>query len=509
LNPLIVAPLLIPAVTGAVTLLFIRRRRPLGAWLSLASAVLLTGIALRLFLIADAGDIAVYALGGWPAPFGVVLVLDRLAGLMLLLTSLLALAVLGHAVVTGLDRKGWHFHPLFQFQLLGLNGAFLTGDFFNLFVFFEVLLIASYGLMLHGQGAERLKAGVQYVIVNLVGSTLFLIAVGILYGITGTLNMADMAARIPLLPEGDRGLLRAGALLLLAVFALKAALLPLHLWLPRTYAGASPVVAALFAIMTKLGVYAIVRTTTLTLGDGVNLADWLPLSWMLPCALATMAIGSLGVLAARNLRELAAFALLGSTAMLVTAIALFDRPGLAAGLYYLPHTTLAAALLFLVVDLVMRSRDDRADGLVAGSRFAGMERISLFYFLAGIAVVGLPPLSGFIGKLLILQASAGGAWTRWVWATILITTLINVFGLARAGSMIFWKSASVSPPTGEPPAARGPTVLELLPALALIGLLAALTIGAGAAIEFGDRLTEQLFAPAAYVDAVLRPAEGA
>jgi multicomponent K+:H+ antiporter subunit D len=509
LNPLIVAPLLLPAVTGAATLLFIRRRRPLGAWLSLASAVLLAGIALRLFFIADAGEIEVYALGGWPAPFGVVLVLDRLAALMLLLTALLALAVLGHAVVTGVDRRGWHFHPLFQFQLLGLNGAFLTGDFFNLFVFFEVLLIASYGLMLHGQGAERLKAGVQYVVINLIGSILFLIAVGILYGITGTLNMADMAARIPLLPEGDRGLLRAGALLLLAVFALKAALLPLHLWLPRTYAGASPVVAALFAIMTKVGAYAIIRTTTLTLGEGAEMADWIPLSWMLPCALATMVIGALGVLAARELRELAAFALLGSTALLVATIALFDQPALSAGLYYLPHSTLAAALLFLVVDLVMRSRDDQADTLVAGSRFAGIERLSPLYFLAAIALAGLPPLSGFVGKLLIMQASFGGVWTGWVWATVLVTTLINVFGLARAGSVVFWKSATGARPAAQSPAAGAPTALELLPALMLVALLAALTIGAGAAIGFGDRLTGQILAPDAYIEAVLDPAGGA
>jgi multicomponent K+:H+ antiporter subunit D len=494
LSPLIVAPLLLPAVTGAASLLFIRRRRSLGAGLSLASAVLLAAIALRLFLVADAGAISVYALGGWPAPFGVVLVLDRLAALMLLLTALLTLAVLFHAVFTGLDRKGWHFHPLFQFQLLGLNGAFLTGDFFNLFVFFEVLLIASYGLMLHGQGAERLKAGVQYVVINLVGSTLFLIAVGILYGITGTLNMADMAARIPLLPEGDRGLLRAGALL------------PLHLWLPRTYAGASPVVAALFAIMTKVGAYAIIRTTTLTLGEGANMADWLPLSWMLPCALATMAIGSLGVLAARELRETAAFALLGSTAMLVATIALFDRAALSAGLYYLPHSTLAAALLFLVVDLIMRSRGDQADALVAGPRYAGLEPLSLVYFLAAIAMVGLPPLSGFIGKLLILQASIGGGWTGWIWATILITTLINVFGLARAGSTLFWKSAAGPRPAAPAPDACPPTALELLPALSLVLLLGALTVGAGAATGFGDRLTSQLFAPAAYIEATLAPA---
>jgi multicomponent K+:H+ antiporter subunit D len=152
---------------------------------------------------------------------------------------------------------------MFQFQLLGLNGAFLTGDLFNLFVFFEVLLIASYGLMLHGQGAARLKAGVHYVVVNIVGSALFLIAMGLLYGLTGTLNLADMALRVAALPPADQGLLRAAALLLVTVFALKAAIVPLHLWLPRTYAFTAPAVAALFAILTKVGVYAILRVVPL------------------------------------------------------------------------------------------------------------------------------------------------------------------------------------------------------------------------------------------------------
>ncbi|WP_262422825.1 proton-conducting transporter transmembrane domain-containing protein [Brevundimonas denitrificans] len=172
-----------------------------------------------------------------------------------------------YAIATGLDRKGWHFHPLFQFQLLGLNGAFLTGDLFNLFVFFEVMLLASYGLMLHGQGAARLKAGVQYVIINLAGSTLFLVAVGMLYGVTGTLNMADMALRVAAAPEGDQALIKAASLLLITVFALKAALVPLHFWLPRTYASTSGAVAALFAIMTKVGAYSIIRVTTLIFGD--------------------------------------------------------------------------------------------------------------------------------------------------------------------------------------------------------------------------------------------------
>jgi multicomponent K+:H+ antiporter subunit D len=493
---LVVAPLLVPAIAGAASLLFMRRRRLVGAGLSIGSVVVLGAIALRLFLLAAEGDVVAYALGSWPAPFGIVLVVDRLAALMVLVASVLALVVLCHAVLTGLDRRGWHFHPLFQFQLLGLNGAFLTGDLFNLFVFFEVLLIASYGLMLHGQGAERLKAGVQYVIINLVGSILFLIGIGILYGVTGTLNMADMAGRIAGLPEGDLGLLRAGALVLATVFALKAALLPLHLWLPRTYAGASPVVAALFAIMTKVGVYAIIRTTTLMFGGTV------PFSWLLPCALATVAIGFAGLLAAKRLRELAAFALLGSGGTLLVAISPLEPRSVAAGLYYLPHTTLAAALLFLVIHLVGRRRGERGDAIVAGPRFPGFERLGLLFLLAAVALAGLPPLSGFVGKLIILDATADHPQAGWIWGTILVTTLVAVLGLARAGSTIFWKSASALPP----PASAAPELqrwVELIPSVVLVALLAALTLWAGAATDFAERTAAQLFSPGKYVEAVL------
>ena len=205
-----------------------------------------------------------------------MLVIDRLSAIMLTLAATVSAIALIHATVTGSDRKGWHFHPMFQFQMLGLNGAFLTGDLFNLFVFFEVLLIASYGLMLHGQGPARLKAGVQYVIVNIVGSSLFLIALGLLYALTGTLNMADMGLRVAALGPDDQGLLRVAALLLVSVFALKAALVPLHLWLPRTYAVTTPAVAALFAIMTKVGVYSIIRVVPQIFGDGAGAAAWAP-----------------------------------------------------------------------------------------------------------------------------------------------------------------------------------------------------------------------------------------
>ena len=220
--------------------------------LALGSAALGTLMAVGLVAVAAQGDVRVYLLGEWPAPFGIALVLDRLSALMVLLTYVVALPVLWYAT-GGWDTRGRYFHALFQFQLMGLCGAFLTGDLFNLFVFFEVLLIASYVLLLHGQGRERFRMGVHYVVLNLAASALFLLGLSLLYAATGTLNMADMALRVAALSGDSAVLARSGALLLLVVFGLKAALVPLHAWLPGTYAAASAPVAALFALMTKVG----------------------------------------------------------------------------------------------------------------------------------------------------------------------------------------------------------------------------------------------------------------
>lgn len=283
----LILPILLPLFAGSLLLLPLAERWQRG--LSLLAALALIPLSLLLIRTAASGDLSVYALGNWAAPFGIVLMLDRLAALMLLATAVLGSAALIYAL-RGDDRLGKHFHALFQFQLLGINGAFLTGDLFNLFVFFEILLIASYALLLHGGGAERVRSGLHYVILNLVGSAFFLIAVGTLYGLTGTLNMADMAQKIAMADAERAPLLAAAGLLLLVVFALKAALLPLYFWLPRAYAAASAPVAALFAIMTKVGIYSILRVYTLVFGDAAGELANLAQAWLWPLALATLGL---------------------------------------------------------------------------------------------------------------------------------------------------------------------------------------------------------------------------
>lgn len=500
MNHWIIVPIVLPAVIAPLIVLAMRHDLVLQRIFSLAATAVLVAVSVALVVMAAGNPPQMYALGNWPAPFGIVLVLDRLSAMMVLLTSVLALLVLVHAA-HGWDRKGRHFHALFQFQLMGVNGAFLTGDVFNLFVFFEVLLIASYGLMLHGGGQERLKAGVQYVVVNLTGSTLFLVAVGLLYGITGTLNMADLAVKVPQVDADSQALLQVGALLLLLVFAVKAALVPLHFWLPGTYANAPAPVAALFAIMTKVGAYSIIRVYTLAFGADAGAAAWLAAPWLLPAALVTLALGMLGVLASRSLGRMVSFSVVGSMGTLLIAVALFTPTAMTAALYYMLHSTFATAALFLIVDLIAERRPGHGDRIVAAPGFAQSGLLASLFFLAAIAMAGMPPLSGFVGKLLILDAAHDATAMAWIWSVILVTSLVCIVGFARAGSTLFWKSAAFTGMLEPHPPGR-----PALPAVAAAMLLAGtvvLTAFAGPVMTYLEGTSAQLFAPEGYIRAVL------
>jgi multicomponent K+:H+ antiporter subunit D len=499
MNHALILPILLPAVVGAVLVIGARHDRVLARVLSLASMVLMLALALGLFVLASDGSVRTYALGAWPAPFGIVLALDRLAALMLLLGAVLGLGVLLYAS-NGWDQRGKHFHPLYQFQLMGINGAFLTGDFFNLFVFFEILLIASYGLMVHGGGGLRVKAGVQYVVTNLVGSSVFLIAVGLIYSVTGTLNMADLAVKVPQVAAGDQALLQTGAVLLLLVFAVKAALVPLHFWLPGTYANAPGPVAALFAIMTKVGAYSIIRLYVLAFGADAGAAAWLAAPWLLPAALLTLVLGMTGVLAARSLGQMASFAVIGSMGMLLATVAVFTEQATSAALYYLTHSTLAAGALFLIADLVAERRGLLRDRLVLAPRIAQGGLIASLFFVAAIAITGMPPLSGFIGKLLILDGVRASAHATWFWALILSTSLIAIVGFSRGGSMLFWKAQALP---AAPAPARRPDALPFVAVGGLLACLALLTVFAGPVHAWLELTAAQLYAPAGYIEAVL------
>lgn len=487
MSHLIIAPVILPALLAPLLLLLARHDLRLQRILGLAGTLAL--LALAAILLARSGQgPAAYRLGDWPAPFGIILIADRLAALMLTLTATLALVIQAYAVATGWDAKGRHFHTLYLFQLMGLNGAFLTADLFNLFVFFEVLLIASYGLMIHGSGEKRLRAGIQYVAFNLVGSTLFLFALGTLYAVTGTLNMADLAVKIAALPAGDHALIRVAAVMLIGVFAIKGALVPLHFWLPGTYANAPGPVAALFAIMTKVGAYAILRTTTLILPQSSPAIGSLLADMLMPAAALTLVVGAIGTLGARSLPRLAAFAGLASIGTLSIAIAAQTPQATAAGLYYLIHSTLATAALFLVADQITAGRGSM---ISSGPRLAAQGMLATLYFATAIALAGLPPLSGFVGKLLILTALDGAPL---LWTVILTTTFLMILGLSRAGSTLFWNTTE-APTEGT----AQPVALSCIGTL--LALLAALTLCAGPVTDWLTVTATDLHAPAAYIAA--------
>ncbi|KAJ02264.1 monovalent cation/H+ antiporter subunit D [Sulfitobacter mediterraneus] len=498
----IIAPVVLPALLAPFIVLAARYHIGIQRVFSVAGVLSLIAIAAGLAWQASDGTIILYQLSDWAAPFGIVLVGDRLSTLMILLTAVLALFVILYAIGSGWDKRGWHFHALFQFQLMGIMGAFLTGDVFNLFVFFEVLLIASYGLMIHGGGNLRLRAGVQYVLFNLLGSTLFLFALGAIYAETGTLNMADLAQRVALIDPAESVGIRIASVMLLLVFAIKAAVVPLHFWLPSSYAEAPAPVAALFAIMTKVGAYAIIRVYTMVFAPDLDVTAGLHGLWLLPAALVSLALGMIGVLAARKLDRLVAFAVIGSMGMVMISISLFSQAGIAAALYYIVHSTLAAAALFLICDLVRAGRAHL--NLTAAPPVSGAALTAALFFVAAIAMTGLPPLSGFVGKLMILDAAFDTPLAIWTWAIILSASLISVVGFARAGSVLFWKASAETLPEheGQLPSPR-PSVLSYAAVGGLLSLLILHTVFAGPAYRYADATAKQLFDPAPYINKVL------
>ena len=498
----IALPVMLPLAVAALSLPLERLRPRWVPWLSLASTLALLAIALHFVARQHAAGAPVeaYLLGNWPAPWGIALAMDRLAALMLALSALVALASCVYAL-GGDAARGRHFHALFQLQLMGLNGAFLTADLFNLFVFFEVLLGASYGLLLHGDAhgrRARLKAALHYVGINLAGSALFLVAAALLYGLAGTLNLADLALRLPALGPQDAPLAQAAVLLLLAVFALKAALLPLFFWLPQTYASAAAPVAALFAIMTKVGVYAILRLTTLVLGaDGGSLAGIVQPA--LPAlALATLVLGAAGALAAARLRELVAYLLVASAGTLLFAIGLQRADATAAGLVYMVNSTCAAAAWFLIADRIATRRRG-ADALLPAPLQGAWATLGLAFFAAAVAAAGLPPLSGFVAKALLLQAAGTTAWALPAIVVVLGSSLALVVALARAGSVLFWAGgvAPAAAPRGHASRTHGLAI-----ALALAAVLAA-TLGAGPLAAYAEATAAQLHDRRDYIGAVL------
>lgn len=523
---LTVAPIVVPLLAGALMVLAGEGRRRLNAALGLASAAALVVLALALLRLADAAGpdaegaaaaVRVYRLGDWPALFAIVLVLDRLSALMLALTAALGLAALVFSLARW-HRAGAHFHPLLQFQLMGLNGAFLTGDLFNLFVFFEVMLAASYGLVLHGSGTPRVRAGLHYVAVNLTASLLFLVAVSVVYGISGTLNMADLAGRMAGLAAEDRALLEAGLAVLGVAFLVKAAMWPVGFWLPTTYAAASAPAAAILSILSKVGVYAVLRLWLLLFGGE---AGGFGGTWLTVGGLLTIAFGSVAVLATQNMARLAGASVLVSSGTLLAAIGAGQVAVTSGALFYLASSVLAIAAFFLLIELVERGREVGADVLaVTREAFGGdedpddddvevgvaipatMAVLGLAFMASALLLAGLPPLSGFLAKLAMLAplfgARGGGGVSATAWAllaALILSGLATVVAMTRAGIDAFWAF-----PAGN---VSRVGVVEIAPIALLLALCVGLTVLAEPVMGYMEAAARSLHAPQGYVAGVL------
>ena len=545
---LIIAPVLLPVLTAALMLALGEQRRETLAGLNVGSC--LVGLALSILLAwsvhhgaapaspgqtpGSIGTLGIYLPANWPTPFGIVLVLDRLSSAMLLLTSVMATAALIFAVARW-DRIGVHFHPLFQIQLMGLNGAFLTGDLFNLFVFFEVLLAASYGLLLHGPGRQRVGAGLHYIAINLVASSFFLVGAAMLYGVTGTLNMADLAVRIPEVAAQDQAMLHAGVAILGMAFLTKAAVWPMGFWLVPAYSAAGAPVAALFSIMTKVGIYAILRLWSLGFSGEEGTMRW-GADWLVAGGLATVAFGLLGLLQARQLGRVTGFGVMVTSGTLLAAIG-FNQPTVTGGaLYYLLSSTMAAGAMFLLIELIDRSRllesefpnpddadpvpffldeiepprdtnlDEQQEALTGRVIPASTAFLGFSFLACTLLLTGTPPLSGFIGKFMMLSGllsteEAGSALQEpvstaaWVMlALVIMSGFAALVALSRTGIRMFWT------PRDRPAAQL--KVLECLPIGLLLTLCLLISFRAEPLVRYLQAAASELKDPHGYVQAV-------
>lgn len=414
-------------------------RQPWRRGISLVSVVLGLITAICYLIQANSGQVFVYNLSEWSAPFGIVLVLDRLSALMLVLTYTLATPVLWFAS-NDFDERGRYFHAMFHFLLMGLCGAFLTGDLFNLFVFFEVLLMASYVLLLHGQGKARFQLGFHYVAINLLASALFLIGLGMIYGSVGSLNMTDVARLVPTLQPAEHKLAVAGGLLLFVVFGIKAAMLPVGFWLPKTYAVATTPVAAIFTIMTKVGIYAILRVNGTIFDDALGQMSLM--IWLLPIGLITSLYGVIGAIAADRLRRFVGFMVLSSVGTILIAISMLNTEAWAAALFYLIHSTLIAAAFYLLCGWITSQRGVFKDHFKIAPKMKQDKTIAAVFFIIALMMAGLPPFSGFIGKVLILQATSYFPYQAWVISIILLVSLLSIIAFTRAGYILFWRATA-------------------------------------------------------------------
>jgi multicomponent Na+:H+ antiporter subunit D len=496
-NALLVLPILLPLLGAAVSILAGRSRTVQRV---ISVAVLSTVIVLSIVLLVKVdqdGIVAVQA-GGWPAPLGITLVADRFSALMLCVASVMLLAVLVYAIgQPGAERNHVGFQSVYLVLAAGVAASFLTGDLFNLFVAFEMMLTSSYVLMTLGGRADQVRTGMTYVVISLVASTLFLTSLALIYMATGTVNMADLSVKLGELPTG---LQSAFAVLLLVVFGIKAALFPLFFWLPDAYPTApSPVTAVFAGLLTKVGVYAIVRTQTLLFP-----LDARPVTLILVAAGLTMLVGVLGAIAQSDVKRILSFNIVSHIGFMVMGLGLFTVTGLAAAVFYTVHHIVAKTSMFLTGGLI-----EHVGGSGRLSRLGGMVKtapvVAVLFLVPALSLAGIPPLSGFIAKLALVEA--GTEDTRYVLVGVaMVVSLLTLFSMIKIWSGVFWSPATERPENPPHPVGRlGGPVLMVAPTALLVGLGLAIALAGAPLYRYSVRAAADLLDPVLYVNTVLGP----
>jgi multicomponent Na+:H+ antiporter subunit D len=492
---LLALPILLPLL-GAAASILVGRSRAAQRVISVSVLTALVGLAVALLVIVDRDGTVATSAGGWPAPMGITLVADRFSAIMLTVGSIMLLAVLLFAIgQPGAERGHVGFQSVYLVMAAGVSASFLTGDLFNLFVSFEMMLTASYVLLTLGGGREQVRSGMTYVVISLLASALFITALALLYAATGTVNMADLAAKIGELPPG----LRSGfAVLLVVVFGIKAALFPLFFWLPDSYPTAPSAVTAVFAgLLTKVGVYAIIRTQTLLFPE-----DARPSTLLLVLAGATMVVGILGAIAQDDVKRILSFNIVSHIGYMVMGLALFTVAGLAASIFYVVHHIVAKTTLFLTGGLI-----EHVGGSSRLSRLGELVRsapvVAVLFLVPALSLAGIPPLSGFVPKVALVDAGLA-VDEHAIVAVSLLVSLLTLFSLMKIWSGVFWNPATAAPEGTPHPVGRlGGPPLMVLPTVALLLVGLAIAAAAGPLYDLCHRAATDLLDPGAYVQAVL------
>ena len=496
MNALLVSPIVIPLLTATITALF-WKAPAVQRWVGLGGALALLGATVAIMMQVYGGAILSNGMGGWAPPFGIAIVIDGFSAVMLAITGIMAVAVAVYAMGPGAaERDKAGFQPLFHSLLLGVCGSFSTGDLFNLYVWFEVMLIASFGLLVLDRTKEQLDGGVRYVFLNLVGTTFFLIAIGLIYGMTGTLNLADLARVAPNVE--NQGALAAVGVLLLVAFGAKAAVFPVFNWLPAAYHTASMPVAAIFAaLLTKVGVYAIIRTFTLVFAhDGGYFGPILA-----AVAILTMVGGVLGAAAQSDIRKILSFHIISQIGYMLVGVALLTPLALAGSVLYLIHHIVVKANLFLIAGVIRQESGSFALARIGGL-WVARPILAVLFLIPALSLAGIPPFSGFWSKLVVIQSGLEAEAYLLASASLLVGVL-TLYSMTKIWNEAFWKAA---PGDGEASTwSRRERVVSYAPIVALALITVTIGLWTEPFAAFAVQTGEALLNTDAYIAAVLGP----